>query len=108
MIIYNDEVNLIMPSPDGEYDDYGRPKTITKPTTAHVRYKVENIYNPKGERETSSAQVYIPFIEAINPLDFRPRVEHITPLENRMLGQVIKVEYGQNIAGTTHFLKLYL
>lgn len=108
MIIYNDAVNLIMASPDGEYDDYGRPLTITKQTAAHVRYKVAMIYNQKGENVTSNAQVYIPFMAGINPLDFRPRIEHITPLENRMLGQVIKVEYGQNIAGTTHFLKLYL
>lgn len=108
MIIYNDEVNLIMIDPDSEADDYGKKQTVTKRTQAHVRYKVKNVYNNKGELTTSTAQVYIPFIKGINAIDFRPRVEHVTPLENVMLGQVINVEYGQNIAGETYFLKMYL
>lgn len=108
MIIYNDEVNLIMESPDGVYDDYGRLETVTKKTQAHVRYNIANIYNERGELTTSKAQVYIPYNSAINPLDFRPRIEHVTPLENVMLGKVIKIEYGQNIAGITQFVKMYL
>lgn len=108
MIIYNDRVNMILPDKAGATDDYGRPKMTIVQSQAHVRYKITNIYNPDGEIRQSKAQVYIPFSEAVDPLTFNPRIEHITPLGNVMLGQVLSIEFGQNIAGSTQFMKLYL
>lgn len=108
MIIYNDRVNMILPDKDGATDDYGRPKMMIIQSQAHVRYKITNVYNHDGEIRQSKAQVYIPFSEAVDPLTFNPRIEHITPLGNLMLGKVMNIEFGQNIAGATQFIKMYL
>lgn len=108
MIIYNDQVILIEDTNEQLYDDYGRPLTKKRTLKAHVRYKTQTIYNSNGEKTTSTAQIYVPFIDDINPATYAPRVEIKTPNQVIELGQSIRVEYGQDIAGNPHFLKIYL
>lgn len=112
MIIYIDKVNVIVPMVDMNgnqtKDDYGKPVTEKVLTKAHVRYSIQNIYNADGEEYTSVTQVYIPFSDATSNIDLNARIEHITPKNTKVLGQVKKLEYGQDISGKAHFVKGYM
>ncbi|RIN79430.1 hypothetical protein [Mammaliicoccus sciuri] len=112
MIIYKDEVNVVVPMLDSNgnqiKDDYGKPTTEKVLTKAHVRYDIQNIYNANGEEYTSVTQVYIPISEVVWNIDLNARIEHITPKHTKALGQVKKVEYGQDITGKPHFIKGYM
>lgn len=112
MIIYNDKVNVIVPITDDVgnqiKDDYGRPKTEKKLTTAHVRYNIKNIYDTRGEHFSSTAQVYIPISDVVQTLDLNSRVEHITPTGTKEIGAIKRIEYGQDITGKAYFIKGYI
>lgn len=112
MIIYRDKVNVIVPTVDSNgnqiKDDYGKPLTENVLTKAHVRYGIQNIYNANGEEYTSVTQVYIPISDTVSNIDLNARIEHITPKDTKVLGQVKKLEYGQDITGKPHFIKGYM
>ncbi|MEB7723389.1 hypothetical protein [Mammaliicoccus fleurettii] len=112
MIIYRDKVNIVVPKVDSNgnqiKDDYGKPVTEKILTKAHVRYNIQNIYNANGEEYTSVTQVYIPISDVVSNIDLNARIEHITPKNTKVLGQVKKHEYGQDITGKPHFIKGYM
>ncbi|WP_204206013.1 hypothetical protein [Mammaliicoccus sciuri] len=112
MIIYRDKVNVIVPTVDSNgiqiKDDYGKPLTEKVLTKAHVRYGIQNIYNANGEEYKSVTQVYIPISDTVSNIDLNARIEHITPNHTKVLGQVKKLEYGQDITGKPHFIKGYM
>lgn len=112
MIIYRDKVNVVVPKVDSNgnqiKDDYGKPVTEKILTKAHVRYNIQNIYNANGEEYTSVTQVYIPISDVVSNIDLNALIEHITPKNTKVLGQVKKLEYGQDITGKPHFIKGYM
>ncbi|HAL08916.1 MAG TPA: hypothetical protein DCO67_02990 [Staphylococcus sp.] len=112
MIIYRDKVNVIVSMVDSNgnqiKDDYGKPVTEMVLTKAHVRYNIQNIYNANGEEYTSVTQVYIPISDVVPNIDLNARIEHLTPTNTKVLGQVKKLEYGQDVTGKPYFIKGYM
>lgn len=111
IVIYDDTVELALPViENGKQikDKYGKPLTENKEVPSHVRYNLKNFYNENGEGRTSEAQVYIPYNEITNRIDLNTRITHIDPSNQTFTKPTQKIEYGQDVVGTTSFIKVYL
>lgn len=111
IVIYDDTVELALPIMDNGRlikDKYGKAQTELREVPAHVRYHLKNYYNERGEGVTSEAQVYIPYSEITNRIDLNTRIKHVDPSKQTFNRPIQKIEYGQDVIGTTKFIKVYL
>lgn len=111
IVIYNDTVELALPVVvNGKLvkNEYGQMERKKQTVDCHVRYRLTNFYNEKGEGRTSTSQVYIPYDEVTRYIDYNVRITHLDPSKQIHEQPIQRIEYGQDVTGFTSFIKVYL